>query len=123
MKGSIKSGVICQDREHFKNPKEGNPWWEFSMSINIGALESWVRSFVARCGIRVASHALPSLVCNILTRNPERETRNILHHRLFIPLRFGINFKSNRFVKRTGGRVLTVYREFDDVDTLFLEVV
>jgi hypothetical protein len=22
------------------NPKEGNPWWELSISINFGALES-----------------------------------------------------------------------------------
>jgi hypothetical protein len=39
MEGSIKSGVICQEGERFLNPKEGNPWRELSISINIGALE------------------------------------------------------------------------------------
>jgi len=39
-------------------------------------MEYWVRSFVACYGLRVAGHAQQSLVCNILTRNPERETRN-----------------------------------------------
>jgi len=35
-------------------------------------------SFVACCGLRVASYALQRLVCNILTRNPERETVQVL---------------------------------------------
>ena len=43
-----------------------------------GVLEIWVRSFVACYGLRVAGYILQSLDCNILTRNPERETRNDL---------------------------------------------
>jgi hypothetical protein len=39
-------------------------------------MECWVRSFVACYELRVAGHAQQSLVCNILTRNAERETRN-----------------------------------------------
>jgi hypothetical protein len=39
-------------------------------------MECWVRSFVACYGLRVAGHAQQSLVCNISTRNLERETRN-----------------------------------------------
>jgi hypothetical protein len=49
------------------------------MNLSIGVLECWsngvlIRSFVACYGLRVASHALQSLVCIILTRYPERET-------------------------------------------------
>jgi hypothetical protein len=39
-------------------------------------MEGWIRSFVTSYGLRVASYAPQRLVCNILTRNPERETRN-----------------------------------------------
>jgi hypothetical protein len=37
-------------------------------------MEGWIRSFVTSYGLRVASYAPQRLVCNILTRNPERET-------------------------------------------------
>jgi hypothetical protein len=50
-------------------------------------MECWVRSFVACYGLRVASHALQRLVCNILTRYPQRKTRNTSISTLWVMLR------------------------------------
>ena len=59
--------------------------------IGYGVVERCVYSSVTCYEVRVASIALESFVCNILTRNPDRETRNtsISRCRLLLPRHFG----------------------------------
>jgi hypothetical protein len=87
------SGFALPKRFGLKNKrinssKEGNPFW------SIGVVELWICFFVACYGLRVASYPTQKLVCNILTRNPERETRNAS---ISTTLSFAIGVAAGRF--------------------------
>jgi hypothetical protein len=45
------------------NSKEGNPWWELSISINFGELECWRVGFVL--SLRVTGSELRVMHCSV----------------------------------------------------------